>query len=123
MTVNKALEQLPREGFLKVPRRGKVDLSKEDKVKLVRRGNTYFQEGRIEEARRIFITAHNTDGLIRTGDYYRDHGRPYEAVKMYRLAPAPDRMEEMAVQMANALEVWLQASPEGSPLSPTSAPE
>lgn len=107
------MEKLPREGFLKVTKGESPPLKGPDKVKLIRRGNTFFQEGKIEEARRIFITTRNTDGLIRVGDYYRDHQRPYEAVKMYRLAPAPDRLEEMAYKMAETLKAWLQTRDTG----------
>jgi hypothetical protein len=57
-----------------------------DKAMLNRKGNQKFNEGDIENAKRIFITTGYSDGLSRTGDYYKSKDMPLEALKMYWMA-------------------------------------
>lgn len=102
------VKDIPSDGFLKIGKSSsEKSLSPADKAKLVRRGNLFLQEGRMEEARRVFITTRNTQGLLRVGDYYRDNQRPLEALKMYLAAPAPDRIEEMGPRLAAVMKAWI----------------
>jgi hypothetical protein len=58
-----------------------------DKAALNRKGNSLFNSGDIEGARRIFITTGYSDGLSRIGDCYRAAGRTLDALKMYWMVP------------------------------------
>lgn len=108
MKNNKILEKIPREGFLKVTDVRNHTLSDHQRVVLMRRGNEFFNKGDIEQAKRIFLTIGYTDGLIRIGDYYYSRNEPFEAFKMFKLAPAPDRVENLIERMTSVIRDWLQ---------------
>lgn len=57
------------------------------KAALNRKGNTLYNAGDVEGARRIFLTTGYSDGLTRVGDYYKKQGRPLDALQMYWIAP------------------------------------
>ncbi len=102
------LDLIPEEGFIKVPESGGIPLSPERKVILMRKGNQLFNEGDIETAGRIFITIGYTDGLIRVGDYYYNHNNALEALRMYKAAPAQDKVDMIAEKMAHIVRQWLE---------------
>ena len=107
MSRREILDSIPREGFIKIPESGGVSLSPERKVKLLRKGNQLFNEGDIETAGKIFITIGYTDGMIRVGDYYYTHNRHLEALRMYKAAPAPQKVEVLVTKMAQVVRSWL----------------
>ena len=82
-------------------------LSPQDRTQLVRRGNEFFNNGNIDAAKRIFLTVHYTDGLIRLGDYYHKKNDFLEAFRMYWLAPDQRRVEQLAEKMAGVVRKWL----------------
>ena len=82
-TVEKA--KIP-EGFIKVTDSPVKGLSSEQKVILNRKANIMFNNGNIEDARRIFITTGYSDGLTRVGDYYMNKNESLKALKVYYLA-------------------------------------
>ncbi len=102
------LQRLPREGFLKISRDEDLRLSQDTKIQLNRRGNQLFNEGKLEQAKRIFLTTGYSDGLIRVGDAYLERKQPLEALRMYWLAPYPKRVGEMTAQMALVIRDWLK---------------
>ena len=61
-------------------------LSDQQKVALNRRANALLNEGKIEMAKRIFITTGYSDGLTRIGDNYNKENKYLDALKMYLLA-------------------------------------
>jgi hypothetical protein len=99
-------DKLAAQGFLKTTAPGR--LSGEQRSALIRKGNMLFNEGDIAQARRIFITAHYTDGLIRVGDYYMKRNEPLEAFRMYWLAPERRKCDAMIEQMAGVIRSWLE---------------
>jgi len=101
-------EGIPREGFLKVTDVRNHSLTDHQKVVLMRRGNEFFNNGDVEQAKRIFLTIGYTDGIIRIGEYYYSHQKPFEAFKMFKLAPAPKRVENMIEQMTNVVRKWIE---------------
>ena len=107
MNRREILDLMPEEGFIKIPESGKVSLTPERKVKLLRKGNQLFNEGDIETAGKIFVTIGYTDGMIRVGDYYYNHNRHLEALKMYKAAPAPQKVEFLITKMAQVVRSWL----------------
>jgi len=84
--------------FIKVSKPTPVDGSQ--KAALNRKGNQFFNDGKIEEARRIFMTTGYTDGLSRIGDYYKSKGRLIEALKMYWIAPDKNKAQPLIEQLA-----------------------
>ena len=101
------LDAMPREGFIKIPESGAGSLSPERKVKLLRKGNQLFNEGDIETAGKIFVTIGYSDGMIRVGDYYYNHNRHLEALRMYKAAPAPQKVEFLISKMAQVVRSWI----------------
>ncbi len=104
----KILKEIPKEGFLKVTDVKNRDLDDHQRVILMRKGNELFNNGDIEKAKRIFLTIGYTDGLIRIGDYYYSNNRPFEAFKMFKIAPAPDRINNMIEKMTFIVKSWLK---------------
>lgn len=94
-------------GFLKVSREKSPEVTREQKVALVRRGNELFNSGRYEDAKRIFLTVGYTDGIIRLGDYYMARKDPLEAFRMYWLAPDRRKTEAIVEKMAAVVRKWL----------------
>ncbi|MBN2509544.1 MAG: hypothetical protein JXB03_04675 [Spirochaetales bacterium] len=102
-------EGIPRDGFLKVEREKRAVLDSTQKTVLIRKGNEFFNAGNILLAKRIFITTGYSDGLIRIGDHYLKHNEPVEALKMYALAPAPDKVREMSGKIASIIRNLLKS--------------
>ena len=74
------------EGFIKVTDNPVKGLTSEQKVILNRKANVMFNNGNIEDARRIYITTGYSDGLTRVGDYYMNQKQSLKALKAYILA-------------------------------------
>ena len=70
------------------------------KAALNRKGNVLFNSGKIEEARRIFMTTGYSDGLSRIGDHYKNHNRSLEALRMYLIAPDHVKSEPLIMKAA-----------------------
>ena len=99
---------LPRDGFLKLSHRGRTRLSSGDRAALIRRGNEQYNLGNFDLAKKIFITTGYSDGLIRSGDRCMSEGDPLEALRLYWLAPAPEKVELIMEKTASILRRWLQ---------------
>jgi len=106
MSVEESLRHMPREGLLKISR-PKAITDATQRVALIRKGNELFNAGRIDQAKRIFITTGYGDGLTRIGDYYFDKDEPLEALRMYWLAPSPRKIENMMEQITAVIQKWL----------------
>ncbi len=102
------LAGIPREGFIKVDSHKLASLSGEQKTALIRKGNELFNAGDFEKAKRIFLTTGYTDGIIRMGDYYFGKRDPLEALRMYWLAPAPDKKDMIVERIARVLQNLLK---------------
>ena len=75
---------------------------------LIRRGNEFFNTGKYEEAKRIFLTTRYTDGLMRLGDYYYKQQQILEAFRMYWLAPDHRKTDYLVERMAAVVRGWLK---------------
>ena len=91
-----------RNAFIKVSTPAPVDGSQ--KAALNRKGNQFYNDGKIEEARRIFMTTGYSDGLSRVGDYYKSKGRLLEALKMYWIAPDKNKSQPLIEQLAGLVQ-------------------
>lgn len=104
---NEHLKGIPEEGFLKIKLSDPAALSSSQRVALVRKGNELFNAGRIEEAKKIFITTRYGDGLTRIGDYYWEKKEPLEALRMYWIAPSPKKREQLVEKAAGVVRSWV----------------
>ncbi|MDR2481095.1 MAG: hypothetical protein LBD07_02220 [Spirochaetaceae bacterium] len=86
------------EVFLKETVKGDVESAQ--KAALNRRGNALFNSGKIEDARRIFITTGYSDGLSRIGDYYKKKGSLIDALRMYWTAHDRKKSEEICMELS-----------------------
>jgi hypothetical protein len=91
-----------KNAFIKVTEPSPVDGS--DKAALNRKGNQKFNEGDIEGARRIFMTTGYSDGLSRTGDYYKSKDRPLEALRMYWMGHDKNKSQPLIEQLSFLLQ-------------------
>lgn len=96
----KVFDRVDSGGFIKETDEPNLEIVGEKKVKLNRRGNELFNSGDIESARRVFQTTGYSDGLIRVGDHYLEHGKSVDALKMYQLAHAEDKSEKLVEKIA-----------------------
>ena len=110
MRAEEALKKLPPGDFLRLTDSA-VPLAGDKKSALIRKGNELFNQGKIDMARRIFLTTRYTDGLIRLGNHYMKQRRPLEALRMYWVAPHAKRREVLVEKMALVLRRWLNESP------------
>lgn len=95
------------QGFIKTTGDRVGTLTSEQRTLLIRKGNELFNTGRMEQAKRIFLTTGYTDGLIRLGDHYDKNNDPYEALRLYKVAPAPEKAEVIIEKMAGVLRQLL----------------
>ncbi len=101
---------IPKNGFAKTTQA--PALTAQQKTLLIRKGNEFFNNGKYEEAKRIFLTVKYSDGLIRIGDYYAKKNNALEAIRMYWVAPEPKRVSEMAEKIAGVIRIWMNESKE-----------
>ena len=99
--------------FIKVTENALTPLSSEQKVVLNRRGNQLFNEGFINEAKRIFITTGYSDGLTRVGDYYAAKNNTLEALRMYCLAKNKRKSEPIIDSLVRLIKVLIDTEPKG----------
>ena len=95
------------DGFIKVTDTPVSSLTSEQKAILNRKGNELFNKGRIEEARRIFITTGYSDGLTRVGDIYQKKNETLKALKLYVLAHNKSKAEPIYEKMAKIISILL----------------
>ncbi len=91
------------DGFIKVTDNPVGGLTSEQKVILNRKANIMFNNGNVEDARRIYITTGYSDGLTRCGDFYVDRNEPLKALKQYYLAHNSRKSECLYEQLAKII--------------------
>jgi hypothetical protein len=101
------LKKLPTGGFLKTASEKTAPLAREKRAALIRKGNELFNKGEYGLAQRIFVTTRYSDGLIRLGDTYVKGGRPLDALRLYWIAPAPDKRAAIVEKIALVMKQWL----------------
>ena len=97
--------QIPESGFFKVVRQ---ELPPPQRTALIRKGNELFNQGKLELAKRIFITTHYSDGLMRIGAYCLGRGEHLEAFRMFWLARDQPSIDRMLENMAAIVKNWLE---------------
>ncbi|HAZ97311.1 hypothetical protein [uncultured Treponema sp.] len=84
-------------------------LSDQQKVALNRKANTLLNEGKVEMAKRIFITTGYSDGLTRIGDNYNKENKYLDALKMYLLAHNKRKSEPIIEKISQTVSVMLKS--------------
>ncbi len=107
-SIDERLKGIPNEGFLKTSSPDRSALSSAQRVALIRKGNELFNAGKVDQAKRVFIATGYGDGLIRIGDYYLGKQDALEALRMYWMAPAPDKAERILESTAGILRKWIE---------------
>lgn len=87
-------------GFIKTTEKPSSTLTSEQKVTLNRKGNVLFNQGDIEQARRIFMTTGYSDGLTRVADVYVTQNREVDALKLYFLAHNERKSQQLLEKIA-----------------------
>ncbi len=79
-------------------------MDEKDRAALIRKGNEFFNTGKLLQAEEIFVATNYKDGLIRIGDYfYYDKKLPLYAYKYYKLAGCSGKINEIFGRMVFAL--------------------
>jgi hypothetical protein len=94
-----------QQGFIKTAAKAAMEGSQ--KAALNRKGNMLFNSGKVEEARRIFLTTSYSDGISRVGDYYKSQGRVLDALKMYWIAPDHTKADLIIMQLSDIIRHYI----------------
>jgi hypothetical protein len=100
---------IPAEGFIKLTKPAKPELTSEQRAALIRQGNVYFSQGDLEKARRIFFTTGYKDGLSRVGVALLKKGEVLEALRMFYFAEDKDKMNLICSRIAEVIKFWLRS--------------
>ena len=95
------------QGFIKVTDEPIKSLTSQQKVILNRKGNILFNNGDIQQARRIFTATGYSDGLTRVGDAYMKKNESVKALKQYILANNKNKADSIYENMAKAVSTML----------------
>ena len=95
--------------FIKTSELPLEGLSDQQKVALNKRANALLNEGKIEMAKRIFITTGYSDGLTRIGDNYNKENKYLDALKMYLLAHNKRKSEPIIEKISQTVSVMLKS--------------
>ena len=95
--------------FIKTSELPLEGLSDQQKVALNRRTHALLNEGKIEMAKRIFITTGYSDGLTRIGDNYNKENKYLDALKMYLLAHNKRKSEPIIEKISQTVSVMLKS--------------
>lgn len=82
------------------------------RVKLIRKGNQFFNEGNIAAAENIFVTVDYKDGLVRLGDYYLENNNIYKAADMYFRSESSSKIEAFCAKAAKIIQKILSEDEE-----------
>ena len=107
MKFETVLENMPKEGFLKLTKSKAGSFTSSQKAALIRKGNELFNGKDYGQAKKIFLATGYSDGISRIGDYHYKNNDPLEALRMYILAPDNDKKERLIKKMAYVVQTWL----------------
>ncbi len=107
--LKKQIDNTPiAEGFIKVTDSPVTGILPEQKVALNRKGNELFNSGKIDQAKRIFITTGYSDGLTRVGCVYEEENKEIDALKMFLLAHNKKKSDHILEKAASVISELLK---------------
>ncbi|HCL57026.1 MAG TPA: hypothetical protein DHW82_08485 [Spirochaetia bacterium] len=88
------------------------ELSPQDKVKLIRKANEFFNRGEMEKAAKLFWLTDYKDGLIRMGEYllYQEK-KPFQALHYFQKANHQQKINEIIARMLWAVGELVKKTP------------
>lgn len=96
-------------------------MDSQERAALIRKGNELFNEGKINEAMKLFVRTNYGDGIMRIADlYFYDKKQPLIALRFYRMINRRDRIEEIYSRMMFAFKKMITQKP-GEASSPDAA--
>lgn len=101
------LKNIPKDGFFKIHVEKPQNISPKQRVQLIRKGNELFKEGNRDLAKKLFLTLHYTDGIVRVGNSFYEEGKFLEAMEMYRLAPDKNKYDNIIDKMTSIIQGWI----------------
>ena len=88
-------------------------MDSQERAGLIRKGNEFFNQGKINEAMKLFVQTEYGDGIMRIADfYYYDKKQPLIALKFYRMINRKDRIDEIYSRMMFAFKRMIAQKPE-----------
>ncbi len=96
------------DGFLRVSAESPAEVNAADRAALIRKGNELFNAGKIDVAKKIFLTVRYSDGLLRVGEKTLEAGDALEALRLFWLAGDRNVVESMTERMAGIVRQWLK---------------
>lgn len=100
--------EIMKKGFIKsVLDTSKVNVSSEDRVKLIRKGNELYGDKNFEQAKKIFLATNYSDGLCRIGDYYSDQNDFVNALKFYVLSKRKDKYQALVTRAVSLIQNFI----------------
>ena len=99
-------ERFREKGFIRITNPRVEGLTGEQRTALIRRGNELFNSGKLEQAKKIFLTTGYSDGIIRIADSYVKTD-PLEALRLYKIAPADEKADRLLEKMAGVIRKWI----------------
>lgn len=106
--LKKLIDSKQTQAFIKTTEQPLKGITSEQKVALNRKGNILFNEGKVEEARRVFITTGYSDGLTRVGELDETKNKDLLALKMYLLAHNTKKANPILEKIAGMLKIILK---------------
>ncbi len=80
-------------------------MESKERAAIIRQGNELFNQGKINEAMKLFVQADYGDGIMRVADwYFYDKKQPLIALKFYRMINRKDRIDEIYARMMFAFK-------------------
>ncbi|MBI9102111.1 MAG: hypothetical protein JEY99_06835 [Spirochaetales bacterium] len=104
--IDRIRDKFPEEGFIKVSDPRVHSLTGQQRIALIRKGNELFNQGNLEQAKKIFLTTGYSDGIIRIADKCLSSD-PLEALRLYKIAPAEEKAERLMEKIASVVRKWI----------------
>jgi len=86
----------------------KKNVDSATRVKLIRKGNDFFNSGNIDSAEKIFVTVDYKDGLVRLGDYYLENNNIFKSAEMYFMSENTSKINAFSEKSARIIEKLLK---------------
>lgn len=100
---------IPKEGFLKLTRPEPPRLSPEQRAALVRQADELLRRGDLAQAKRIFFTVGDCEGMSRVGEALLKRGDVLESLRLFILAGNTPRVTALSARMAQIVRHWLRS--------------
>ncbi len=95
-------------GFIKVTDNPVSGLNDQQKVLLNRKANELYNQGKYDQAERIYVTTGYSDGLTRIGEKYQEKNEYIKALRMYLLAHNKRKSDPLLEKFAGLLSELLK---------------